>query len=109
MEFLLFLLVLALIAVFPQGNCHRRYGKLIAREFSAIAEAKGYDGRRYWHVAFWLGLVGYLIIIGLPDKNTRNAQNLIASRLYDLNETLKTTGNTAQSGAVYTSVDLPEL
>lgn len=103
MEFLLFLLVLALIAVVVWVTV------FIAREFSAIAEAKGYDGRRYWHVAFWLGLVGYLIIIGLPDKNTRNAQNLIASRLYDLNETLKTTGNATQSGTVYTSVDLPEL
>lgn len=103
MEFLLFLLVVALIAVVVWVTV------FIAREFSAIAEAKGYDGRRYWHVAFWLGLVGYLIIIGLPDKNTRNAQNLIASRLHDLNETLKTTGNAAQSGAVYTSVDLPEL
>lgn len=104
MEFLLLLLVLALIAAVLWVTV------FIAREFSAIAHAKGYDERRYWHVAFWLGLVGYLIIIGLPDKNTRNAQNLIASRLYDLNETLKATGTTAQTGtAVYTSVDLPEL
>ncbi|MEG0638723.1 MAG: hypothetical protein RR824_01710 [Clostridia bacterium] len=40
----------------------------IASEFANIAEEKGYESRRYWHFCFWLSIVGYLIVIALPDR-----------------------------------------
>lgn len=46
---------------------------IIAREFSRIAEEKGHDGRRYFHFCFWLGLVGMLMVIALPDRAGRAA------------------------------------
>ncbi len=107
MGFLVFILSLALLALLIYVII------FVTGEFADIAERKGYDRRRYWHVAFWLGGIGYLIIIGLPDMNTRTAQKLIASRLSDLNETLKRSGanqptGNAVSSSVYTT-DLPEL
>lgn len=41
---------------------------IIAREFSRIAKDKGHNGRRYFHFCFWLGLVGMLMVIALPDR-----------------------------------------
>lgn len=41
---------------------------IIAREFRRIAEDKGHNGRRYFHFCFWLGLVGMLMVIALPDR-----------------------------------------
>lgn len=105
MEFFIFVLSLALIALLVYVII------FVTGEFADIAERKGYDRRRYWHVAFWLGGIGYLIIIGLPDMNTRTAQKLIASRLAELNETLKggnATSSSASRASAYTS-DLPEL
>lgn len=40
----------------------------LASEMSNIAEQKGYEQRRYFHICFWLGLFGFLIVIALPDK-----------------------------------------
>lgn len=41
---------------------------IIAREFRRIAEDKGHKGRRYFHFCFWLGFVGMLMVIALPDR-----------------------------------------
>lgn len=40
----------------------------IAWEFSEIAEKKGHYDRRYWWLAFCLTMIGYLIVIALPDR-----------------------------------------
>ena len=43
----------------------------IAYEFSAAANAKGYPEAKYFWYSFLFGIVGYLLVIALPDK--RNA------------------------------------
>ena len=44
----------------------------IASEFRDIAEEKGYDYiNKYFWYTFFLGIIGMLMVIALPDKNTR--------------------------------------
>ena len=42
----------------------------IASQFQMAAEEKGYKGTRYLWLCFFLGMVGYLLVIALPNKNT---------------------------------------
>ena len=39
-----------------------------AKEFYKIAEDKGYHGQKYFWWAFLLPLVGYLMIVAMPDR-----------------------------------------
>lgn len=41
---------------------------LMAHWFYEAAEAKGYHDRKYFHIAFWFGIAGYLLVIALPDR-----------------------------------------
>ena len=44
----------------------------IASEFRDIAEEKGYDYvNKYFWYTFFLGIIGMLMVIALPDKNAR--------------------------------------
>ena len=48
----------------------------IAKWFSEAAEDKGYDNyvnRKYFWICFWLGFIGYLLVIALPDRGKRPA------------------------------------
>ena len=40
----------------------------LANQFSAAARQKGHHDRKYFWICFWLGLVGYLLVIALPDR-----------------------------------------
>ncbi|MEG1470855.1 MAG: hypothetical protein RSD76_00260 [Clostridia bacterium] len=62
MELTLILVWVVGLAIFLVINA------LIAGEFANIAEEKGYESRRYWHFCFWLSIVGYLIVIALPNR-----------------------------------------
>ena len=42
----------------------------IAWEFYEIAEKKGHFEKRYWWLAFCLTMIGYLIVIALPDRGS---------------------------------------
>ncbi len=42
----------------------------IAKEFYIIAIMKGFDERKYFWLPFLLGLIGYLMIIALPDRGS---------------------------------------
>lgn len=48
---------------------------LIAREFYRAAEAKGFHSKKYLWIPFWLGLVGYLLVIALPTKRIEVSSN----------------------------------
>lgn len=48
---------------------------LACREFGRIAADKGYSDRRYFHFCFWLGLVGMLMVIALPDRGDGKARS----------------------------------
>ena len=37
-------------------------------EFRDIAAEKGFDGKKYFWYCFWLGFIGYLMVIALPDR-----------------------------------------
>lgn len=41
---------------------------LVAKEFCVAAKLKGYSEKKYFWICFLLGLVGYLLIIALPDR-----------------------------------------
>lgn len=48
----------------------------VADEFYYVAIKKGYDEKKYFWYCFWLGIVGYLLVIALPDNtNTENVVN----------------------------------
>ena len=41
---------------------------LIAKEFYFAAQAKGYYEKKYLWICFFLGMVGYLLVIALPNR-----------------------------------------
>lgn len=43
---------------------------IIANEFFNVAKSKGYNENKYLWYCFLFGLVGYLLVIALKDKNT---------------------------------------
>ena len=45
----------------------------IAKWFSEAAEAMGYHDSKYFWICFFLGFIGYLLVIALPDRNQRSA------------------------------------
>ena len=59
---LFFLLVIALILII--------WFKA-AKNMARIAADKGYTERKWFHYCFWLGLIGFLMICAMPDKNRR--------------------------------------
>lgn len=61
-----FLIILACIAILIIDY-------LIAKEFYAIATDKGYVATKYLWIPFLLGIVGYLLVVALPDRN-KNAE-----------------------------------
>lgn len=40
----------------------------IATEFYNVANEKGYDSKKYLWIPFLFGIVGYLLVIALPNK-----------------------------------------
>lgn len=45
-------------------------GYCLAKEFSHVAELKGYPDKKYFWIAFLVPFAGYLLIIALPDRKT---------------------------------------
>lgn len=56
----LFIIILAL-AIYI--NC------IIAKNFQNIATLKGFNNKKYFWFCFWLGVVGYFMVIALPNNN----------------------------------------
>ncbi len=46
---------------------------LVAREFYLTAAMKGWDSKKYFFYAFFLTLVGYLLVLALPDRGSSAA------------------------------------
>lgn len=43
---------------------------VIAQKFDDVAKLKGYDEKIHsYAMCFWLGIIGYLYVIALPDLN----------------------------------------
>ena len=71
---------------------------LIAWEFYVIAKEKGHDERKYLWISFFLGIIGYLLVIALPDRKMKYS--------IDSNSTHQGQNSTDASS---TYDDLPEL
>ena len=71
--------------------------RFLALEMSQIAEAKGYYANRYFHICFWLGLPGYLIVIALPDLKALEKQDKILTAL--TGQPAKNENNNAKASA----------
>lgn len=54
----------------------------LAKQFFEIAQAKGYNDRKYLWICFWLGLPGWLLVIALPNRE--NNVPVISDELPDL-------------------------
>jgi hypothetical protein len=48
----------------------------IAFQFRNAAADKGYHSDKYFHLCFWCGIIGYLLVIALPDRGDRTAPPL---------------------------------
>ena len=44
----------------------------IAKQFESVAADKGYHGSRFFHLSFWLGLPGWILVAALPDRGNNN-------------------------------------
>ena len=62
----------------------------VAKEFYKVAEMKGYSERRYFWIPFLLGVIGYLLVVALPDKKTRD----MATRLDNIDRSTQVLLNT---------------
>lgn len=62
MAFLIVLLSLAVIVAL----LYLQY--IIAKEFYSAAVTKGYSNKKYLWYCFFLGMIGYLMVIALPNK-----------------------------------------
>lgn len=52
-----------------------------AKWFYEVAEKKGHHDRKYFWICFWLGWVGYLLVIALPDRGIGQLRNADLPRL----------------------------
>lgn len=52
---------------------------LVAIEFYVIAQSKGHNSKKYFWFPFLLGIIGYLMVVALPDRidsfNTNGTTN----------------------------------
>lgn len=49
---------------------------LITKEFYSISKQKGYNQEKYFWICFFLGIIGYLLVIALPNLRN-NSSNVI--------------------------------
>lgn len=68
------ILILALLAVHYY----------VAGEFYKVAAMKGWSQKKYRVMAFWLWIVGYLLIIALPDRTGESMTAVISDDLPEL-------------------------
>ena len=66
MAFIILLFIIAVCCLLLWGLY------LLAKEFYKVAKAKGYPQKKYLWLSFWLGIVGYLLVIALPDRGNSN-------------------------------------
>ena len=82
----------------------------LASNASDIANEKGYEKRKWFHMCFWLGPISYIIIAAMPDQTMRNKQDETNRLLSQMIETLNTTAEKqVQNRKDDVSSYLPEL
>lgn len=85
----------------------------IAGEFADCALNKGYDRRKYWHMVFWFGPVGIVLVLTLPDLKARGNQQRMEEKMDVLIDLMRVNGVSQTAGSGGTSatdaIELPEL
>ena len=54
---------------------------VLASAASDIAKDKGYEKKPWFHMCFWLGLIAYIIVAAMPDKNLQESLKAISIEL----------------------------
>lgn len=67
----------------------------VAKEFYRISCDKGYPEQKYLWIAFLLGIIGYILIAAMPNKNKT--------------DNLQVSGNAANNNVAPSPDELPEL
>lgn len=57
---------------------------LVAREFSLAASMKGWPSRKYFFYAFFLPVIGYLLVLALPDRGSADVGSFRSRDLPEL-------------------------
>lgn len=47
----------------------------VAQRFDEIAQMKGQPPKKYFWWCFWLGIIGWAMVIALPDRGNAQEQN----------------------------------
>lgn len=82
----------------------------LASNASDIANDKGYEKRKWFHMCFWLGPISYIIIAAMPDQTMRSKQDETNKLLDQMIKTLNTTAEKqVQNRKDDVSMYLPEL
>ena len=83
---------------------------LLASNASDMANDKGYEKKKWFHMCFWLGPISYIIIAAMPDQVMREKQdktNELLDKMIDAFNT--TTEKQVQDRNDDVSNYLPEL
>lgn len=82
----------------------------LASNASDMANDKGYEKRKWFHMCFWLGPISYIIIAAMPDQAMRAKQDETNKLLEKMIETFNTTTEKQQQNRKDdVSSYLPEL
>ncbi len=68
-----YLIALAVVMIFNWG---------IADTFERIANLKGHSGYKGW--CFWLGAIGWAMVIALPDRKNSNQMEQLSKQIEQL-------------------------
>ena len=76
---------------------------ILAMNASSVAEEKGHDKQKWFHLCFWLGPIAFIIASGLPDIKLRAKQDktnaLLTSLVFQERDTNHTNANNSESAA----------
>lgn len=63
------ILMMIIVAAVALWICY-----LVAKEFYKIAEMKGHSESKYLWISFFLSVVGWMLVIALPDRRQQTVQ-----------------------------------
>lgn len=76
---------------------------IVAKKFEEIAFQKGYDNSIHsFAMCFWLGIVGYLYVLALP--NLKICYNINDANFNDFNEKVNNTSSNVQGNDIYSNL-----
>ena len=83
---------------------------ILASNASDMANDKGYEKRKWFHMCFWLGPISYIIVAAMPDQTMHAKQDKTNELLDKMIEAFNTTAEKqVQNRKDDVSTYLPEL